>query len=250
MNKKWIFAVLLGMCGVMAVSSLWAAGSSGDIAQAVNAMKSPQKIATSMQILTILTVLTIAPSILVMVTSFTRIIIVLSLLRQALSMPQMPPNTVLIGLALFLTFFIMAPTFSAINRDALQPYIKGQMTEEAAYKKGVEPLRSFMIRQTRKKDLALFINLAKLPKPKQYTDVPTFVVVPAFIISELKTAFEMGFMIYIPFMVVDMLIAGVLMSMGMMMVPPTMFSLPFKILLFVLIDGWNLIMRGLVMSFR
>lgn len=216
----------------------------------VTPAENPKDVALSLQILFLLTILTLAPSILIMTTSFTRIIIVLSLTRNALGTQQMPPNTVLAGIALFLTFFTMAPVFKVINNDALQPYLAQKLTHEEALKKAETPLRDFMVRQTRKKDLALFINLSHIPRPKSIDEVPTYVVIPSFIISELKTAFIMGFYIYIPFLVIDMVIASTLMSMGMLMLPPIMISLPFKILVFVMIDGWTLIARAVVLSFH
>lgn len=210
----------------------------------------PQDVAMSLQILILLTILTLAPAILIMLTSFTRIVIVLSFIRNALGSQQVPPNQVLIGLALFLTFFVMAPTLNKVNEQALQPYLKGQITQEVALERAVRPLREFMFRQTREKDLALFVKLAKAPRPKNPGDVPTYVLIPAFVISEIKTAFEIGFVIYIPFLVIDMVVASILMSMGMLMLPPVMISLPFKILLFVMVDGWNLVIGSLVRSFH
>ncbi len=209
----------------------------------------PDQVATGLKILAVLTVLSLAPALLIMVTSFARIVIVLSFLRQAIGTQQLPPNQLLIGLALFLTFFVMAPTFGKINSEALQPYLNNQLGQEAAFAKGMAPLRKFMLRQTREKDLGLFISLAREKKPATIEDVPTYVVIPSFIISELRTAFQIGFMIYIPFLIVDMVIASVLMSMGMMMLPPVMISLPFKLMLFVLVDGWYLIVGSLVKSF-
>jgi len=210
---------------------------------------SPQGVSIGLQILVLLTVLTLAPALLIMVTAFTRIVIVLSLLRNALGIPQLPPNQVLIGLSLFLTFFVMSPTWSAINEQALQPYLAGQIDQQTALDKGIAPLRTFMFKQTRENDLALFVSMSKEPRPRTPDDVPTYVLIPAFIISELKTAFQMGFIIFIPFLVIDIVVSSVLMSMGMLMLPPVMISLPFKILLFVLVDGWHLIGRSLVMSF-
>lgn len=210
----------------------------------------PQELSSSLQILFLLTILSLAPAILVMTTSFTRIIIVLSFMRNALATQQTPPNQVLIGLALFLTFFIMAPTWSQINRDALQPYMESKISQEQAYDKAVKPLRDFMFKQTREKDLALFIKLSNLKRPKTYDDVPTYVLVPSFIISELKTAFQIGFILFIPFIVIDLIVASSLMSMGMLMLPPMMISLPFKILLFVMVDGWHLLVRSLIMSYQ
>jgi len=209
----------------------------------------PQQMAVGLQILILLTVLTLTPALLIMVTAFTRIVIVLSLLRNALGIPQLPPNQVLLGLSLFLTFFVMSPTWTAINDQALQPYLAGQMDQQTALERGIAPLRTFMLKQTRERDLSLFVQLAKTPRPRTADDVPTYVLVPAFIISELKTAFQMGFVIFIPFLVIDIVVSSTLMSMGMLMLPPVMISLPFKILLFVLVDGWHLISRSLVMSF-
>lgn len=209
-----------------------------------------QQTGTSLQLLMLMTVLSMAPAILMMMTSFTRIIIVLSFVRNALGTQQLPPNQVLVGLALFLTFFVMTPTWNQINTNAVQPYLKNQITQTEALTKAEEPLRSFMFRQTREKDLELFVGLAKLERPKTYREVPTYVLVPAFVISELKTAFQMGFAIFIPFIVIDMIVSSTLMSIGMMMLPPMMISLPFKLLLFVLVDGWHLVVQSLVTSFH
>lgn len=216
----------------------------------IDTAEKPQEVAKSLQLLFLLTILSLAPAILIMMTSFTRVIVVLSFVRSALATQQMPPNQILIGLALFLTFFIMAPTWERINTEAIQPYVAGQITQEEAWKKGMEPLRNFMFRQTRESDLALFVNLAKMERPKTYSDIPSHVLIPAFIISELKTAFQIGFVIFIPFLVIDMVISSALMSMGMLMLPPMMISLPFKILLFVMVDGWHLLIRSLVLSFQ
>lgn len=216
----------------------------------VEAANNPKDVALSLQILFTLTVLTLAPSILIMMTSFTRIIVVLSFLRSALATQQMPPNQVLIGLALFLTFFTMSPYLDQVNKNALQPYMAGAITQETAINEALKPMREFMFKQTRENDLALFINLSELPRPESPDDVSTTTLIPAFIISELKTAFQIGFLIYIPFIVIDMVVASTLMSMGMMMVPPVMISLPFKILLFILVDGWHLLIRSLITSFN
>ncbi|WP_197724017.1 flagellar type III secretion system pore protein FliP [Methylomusa anaerophila] len=216
----------------------------------VEAANNPQDVALSLQILFTLTVLSLAPSILIMMTSFTRIIIVLSFIRSALATQQVPPNQILIGLALFLTFFTMSPYFEQINNNALQPYLAGTMDQESAMTQGMKPMREFMLKQTRENDLALFVNLSDKERPNSPEDVPASVLIPAFIISELKTAFQIGFLIYIPFIVIDMVVASTLMAMGMMMVPPVMISLPFKILLFILVDGWHLIIRSLVTSFN
>ncbi|GAB6098884.1 flagellar type III secretion system pore protein FliP [Halanaerocella petrolearia] len=192
----------------------------------------PQNLALSLRILLLLTVLTLAPAILILVTSFTRIIVVLSLLRRALATQRMPPNQVIIGLAIFLTIFIMAPVGHQINQNALQPYLAKEIDQGTALEKTLNPLRDFMFKQTREKDIALFVNLAEIKQPENPNGLPTYILVPAFIISELKTAFQIGFMIYLPFIVIDMIVASTLMSMGMMMLPPVMISLPFNYFLF------------------
>ncbi len=203
-----------------------------------------------LQLIIVLTLLTLAPALVITMTSFTRIVVVLSFLRSSLATQQMPPNQVLIGLALFLTFFIMAPTFNEVNTKALQPYLKGEISNETAFQQGMQPLRAFMFKQTREKDLALFVKMSNLERPRNYEDIPNYVLIPSFIISELKTAFQIGFILFIPFLIIDMVVASALMSMGMMMLPPMMISLPFKILLFVLVDGWNLVVQSLMLSFK
>ncbi|WP_100487694.1 flagellar type III secretion system pore protein FliP [Sporolactobacillus pectinivorans] len=210
----------------------------------------PQNVATTVQLLLILTVLSLAPAILIMMTSFTRIIIVLSFVRTSLSTQQMPPNQVLIGLALFLTFFIMAPVYGQINSDAIQPYMKGKITQQQAMTRAEDPVKTFMARETREKDLQLFMSYGKYKMPSKIQDIPLTALVPAFTISELTTAFQMGFMIFIPFLVIDMVVASILMAMGMMMLPPVMISLPFKILLFIMVDGWYLIVVSLLKSYQ
>jgi flagellar biosynthetic protein FliP len=210
----------------------------------------PSDVATSLQILVLLTVLSLAPTILVLLTSFTRIIIVFSFVRNALGTQQVPPTQVLTGLALFLTFFIMKPVFDDINVNALQPYMHEQLGQAAALERAQVPLRKFMFKQTREKDIALFYNISKTPRPQKQSDVPTYLLIPAFVISELKTAFQIGFAIYIPFVVVDMVVASILLSMGMMMIPPATVSMPFKILIFLLVDGWNLTINTLFTSFQ
>ena len=216
----------------------------------VEGAKGPGDVSMSLQILFLMTVLSLAPALLVMVTSFTRIVIVLSLTRGAIGTQQVPPNTVIVGLALFLTFFTMAPVWNTINKNALQPYLKETITFDTAIHRAETPVRDFMFSQVREKDIALFIQLSHIARPKTEADVPTYVLIPAFLISELKTAFSIGFLIYIPFLVIDMVISVTLMSMGMMMLPPVMISLPFKILLFVLVDGWHLIAKSLTLSFQ
>ncbi|HHL39410.1 MAG TPA: flagellar biosynthesis protein FliP [Deltaproteobacteria bacterium] len=209
----------------------------------------PQGLSTTIQIIILLTVLSLAPAILIMMTSFTRIIIVFSLLRQAMGVQQAPPNQVLVGMALFLTLFVMGPTLMEINTRALAPYMDGRITQSAALENGLEPIRKFMLRNVRENDVKLFLQLARAGKPASVDEIPTRVLIPAFITSELKTAFQIGFLIYIPFLVIDMVVASVLMSMGMMMLPPVMISLPFKLMLFVLVDGWHILVGSLVKSF-
>lgn len=210
----------------------------------------PKQTAVVIQILILLTVLSLAPALFIMVTSFTRIVIVLAFLRQALGTQAVPPNQVLLSLALFLTMFIMAPVGQAVYNNALQPLMAEQISYEDAWKKGIEPVRSFMLRQVREKDLELFIKLSHAPKPGRVEDVPTQAIIPAFILSELRIAFQIGFLIYIPFLIVDMVVASILMSMGMMLLPPVVISLPFKLILFVLADGWYLVVGSMVRSFQ
>jgi flagellar biosynthetic protein FliP len=210
---------------------------------------SPANVSTSVKLLLLLTVLSLAPSILILMTCFTRIVVVLSFVRTALATQQMPPNQVIVGLSLFLTFFIMAPTFQQVNNQALTPLFNEKITLEQAYDKASGPFKEFMSAHTRQKDLQLFLDYAKVDKPKTVQDIPLSALVPAYAISELKTAFQIGFMIFIPFLVIDMVVASVLMSMGMMMLPPVMISLPFKILLFVMVDGWYLVVKSLLESF-
>jgi flagellar biosynthetic protein FliP len=213
-----------------------------------NAQK-PADVVGVIRIMIMMTVLSLAPAILIMMTSFTRIVVVLSFLRQALGTQQMPPNQVIVGLALFLSFFVMAPTFKAVTNDAIDPYLNEKIDQKVAIERAEGPLREFMFNQTREKDLELFLSLSKEAKPNSRAEVPTYVLVPSFVISELKTAFQIGFMIYLPFLVLDMVVASVLMAMGMMMLPPIVISLPFKLLLFVLVDGWELVIGSLVKSF-
>jgi flagellar biosynthesis protein FliP len=242
-NSVFILSILFGV--LFNVRPVLAAGLTLDFGTTTG-----EQTSTTLQILLLLTVLSIAPAILILMTSFTRIMIVLSFVRNALGTQMLPPNQIIIGLALFLTFFVMAPTWNEVNTQALQPYMKSQITQAEALDKAELPLRDFMFKQTREKDLELFVGLAKMERPKTYSDIPTYVLIPAFVISELKTAFQMGFAIFIPFMIIDMIVASVLMSMGMMMLPPMMVSLPFKLLLFVLVDGWYLVVQSLVVSFH
>jgi flagellar biosynthetic protein FliP len=252
-NKRLRRAAILGGLFALALGGVALAQEPGLVIPRVGIelgrAETPQQVSTTLQLLFLLTVLSLAPAILVMVTSFTRIIVVLGLLRQALGTQQMPPNQVLVGLALFLTFFIMSPTYSEVNREALQPYLQKKVSHEEAFERALVPVREFMFRQTREKDLGMFVHLSNTPAPRGPDDVPTHVLIPAFMISELKTAFQIGFVIFIPFLIIDMVIASALMSMGMLMLPPIFISLPFKIILFVLADGWFLVVGSLVRSF-
>ena len=216
----------------------------------VGSSENPKDVAVTLQLMAVLTILSIAPSILIMTTAFIRIVVVLGFLRNAMSTQTTPPNMVIIGLALFLTFYIMSPYWSQANENGIQPYLAGQITQEEAIDNTVEPIREFMFKQTRESDLAMFVNLSDSPRPAGPEEVSTFTLIPAYMISELKTAFQIGFMIYIPFIVIDMIVASTLMSMGMMMLPPVMISLPFKILLFVMVDGWHLLIKSLIVSFK
>lgn len=241
-------ALLLLLALLLAGCAPEAAGSASRISLEVGG-SGPGQVSTGIQLLLMMTVLSVAPAILVLTTSFTRIIIVLAFVRNAIGVPQMPPNQVLTGLALLLSVYVMAPVWNEVNTTALQPYLARELTQEQALERGLRPMRDFMFRQARDKDIALFVSMAKIEAPRTREDVPTWVLIPAFVISELKTAFLMGFVIFVPFLIIDMVVASVLMSMGMMMLPPVIISLPFKVLLFVMVDGWHLITRSLITSF-
>ncbi len=251
-----LLSVCLGLCGLLS-SSAWAEnyvpGSSGlslpSLSLSFPNNQKPQDTVAVLRIVLLLTVLSLAPAILVMMTSFTRIVIVLSFLRQALGTQQMPPNQVIVGLSLFLSLFIMGPTFREISTQAIEPYMAEKIDQPTALARAEAPIRAFMLKQTREKDIELFVSLSKEAKPANRDAVPTLTLIPAFITSELKTAFQIGFMLYLPFLVLDLVVASVLMAMGMMMLPPVLISLPFKLLLFVLVDGWDLIVSSLVKSF-
>ena len=212
--------------------------------------RTPQEVSTAVQVLVALTVLSVAPAILLMMTSFTRIVIVLSLLRQAIGIQQLPPNQVIVGLSLFLTIFVMAPVGQEMHRVAVEPYMAKKVSQSEAFTRALDPLRGFMLKQTRQADLALMVQLGRIPQPRTPADLPTHVLIPAYALSEVKTAFQMGFVLFLPFLVIDMVVASILMSMGMLMLPPVMISLPFKLLLFVLADGWNLVIRALVTGYH
>lgn len=215
----------------------------------LSAPDTPNQLVTTLNIVIVLTILALAPSIVFVMTSFLRLIVVFSFLRQAMGTQSMPPNTILVTLALILTFFIMEPVATKSYNEGIKPYLAEQIGYEEAFARSVKPFKDFMLKNTREKDLALFYRIRNLPNPKTIDDVPLTVLVPAFMISELKTAFEIGFLIYLPFLVIDMVVSSVLMAMGMMMLPPVMISLPFKLLIFVLVDGWNLLVQRLVESF-
>ena len=216
----------------------------------IGSLSEPKQVAGTIKILLIMTSFTVLPGLLMVMTSFTRIIIVLSFARKALSFQQMPPNQILIGLALLITFFVMAPVFTQINKEAVQPYMEEEIAQGEAFNRGMGTLKTFMAKQTREKDIELFYNIAKIERPNSLDDVPANILLPAFVLSELKTAFQMGFVVYLPFVVIDMVVASVLTSMGMFMLPPMMISVPFKVVLFVLVDGWHLVIQSLVSSIR
>ncbi len=245
--------IAAGMAAAAVLACLWPAAAHGltlpSVSLGLAEADSPRKVSVLVEILLLFTVLSIAPAILLMMTSFTRIVVAFSFLKHAMGTQQMPPNQVLVGLSLFLTLFVMTPVLSDMNHKAVQPYLAEEITLEQALERGMAPLRDFMFRQTREKDLALFLAASGRGKVKSRDEVPTSVLVPAFVISELKTAFEIGFILFLPFLIIDMVVSSVLLSMGMMMLPPIMVSLPFKLLLFVLVDGWNLVVGSLLKSF-
>jgi flagellar biosynthetic protein FliP len=216
----------------------------------IDEAQEPRDVALSLELLFLLTVLTLAPSIIISVTSFTRIAIVFSFIKRALSTQQEPPNQIMMGLALFLTIFIMAPTIKEVNDVAVKPYFAKEINAEQMFRRGMDPIREFMFRQTREKDIALFLRLGDVERPRNQEEVPTYVLVPAFIISELTTAFKIGILLFIPFIVIDLIVASTLMSMGIIFLPPILISLPFKIMLFILVDGWHLLTYQVVNSFR
>lgn len=254
-NSKYTFLILIILLLLLMVNLSANAQEfnipdiSLDISSPDQAENGGNDLVLSLRILGLLTVLTLAPAIVIMFTSFTRIIIVFSIIKQALSIRNMPPNQVLIGLAIFLTIFIMAPVWQTVNTAALQPYLDEEIGLDAAYDRTEDPLRDFMFEQTDEDSIALFVKMAEIERPNNQSDIPLYVLIPAFITNEIKIAFQIGFMIYIPFLMIDMIVASILMSMGMLMLPPVIISLPFKILLFVLVDGWHLIINSLVQTF-
>ncbi|KAB0612079.1 flagellar type III secretion system pore protein FliP [Campylobacter hyointestinalis] len=243
---RFLLLFLFGFVAVFAADTL----TVPTINLTLSAPDTPQQLVTSLNVLIVLTILALAPSLIFVMTSFLRLIIVFSFLRQAMATQQMPPTSILISLALILTFFIMEPVAKKSYDEGIKPYLAEQISYQEAFELGSKPFKEFMVRNTREKDLALFYRIRALPNPKTIDDVPFSVAAPAFVISELKTAFEIGFLLYLPFLVIDMVVSSVLMAMGMMMLPPTMISLPFKLLIFVLVDGWNLLVGNLVESFK
>jgi flagellar biosynthetic protein FliP len=243
--------ILLGFAALLVAGCSSTTGQSDISVQVGNGQASSGngQFALSLELLVAITVLSLVPAILMLATSFTRIAVVLSLLRSAIGIPNLPPNQVILGLSLFLTLFVMSPTFSKFNNDALQPYLNNTIDQNTAIQKGIDPFRQFMLKETRSEDLQVFIDLSKEPRPATSSDVTLEVLLPAFVVSELKTAFTMGFLLYIPFLIIDLVVASALMSMGMVMVSPTQIALPFKLLLFVMVDGWVLVVQSLVRSF-
>jgi flagellar biosynthetic protein FliP len=248
-TKKLCFLAVPAMAVLASATALAEPMAFPSLNIGVGAATKPGDVAMTIQIFLLMTILSLAPGLLIMTTSFTRISVVLSFVRTAMGTQQAPSNQIILSLSMFLTFFIMAPVWQQIDREAYQPWKAQQISQGQAMERAVKPIRKFMLSQIREKDLALFVSLSKLPRPRNADDIPTLTIIPAFMISELRTAFQIGFLIYIPFIVVDMVVASVLMSMGMMMLPPVMISLPFKILLFVLVDGWGLVIGSLVKSF-
>ena len=248
---KTLLLVLLFMVGTIALSSC--AGQdeikAPGVTFSIEQDGQPAEVSSGVQLLILVTILSLAPSIIILMTSFTRIVIVLSLLRNAIGTPSVPPSQVIIGLSLLLTFFIMSPVINEINTNAIQPYADGQIDQATALDRAAQPIRTFMFEQARDKDIELFLSFNGSEQPQTLDDIPTLVLMPAFVISELKTAFLMGFLIYIPFLIIDMVISSILLAMGMMMMPPSLISLPFKLLLFVMVDGWYLVTRSLLLSF-
>ena len=250
MNKKLFGKMLLTAVALLLfVPMAHCAMAFPNINIGMKTATTPQEFSQGIQIIVWLTILTLAPSIFIMTTSFIRIIIVLAITRQAIGIANLPPSQVLTGLALILTFFVMSPTINKINDTAIQPYMKNQITQQVALDRAIIPARNFMFKQTDERNLALFVKMAKIHRPKTKDDVPTYVLVPSFILSELNTAFKIGFVIFLPFLVVDLVVSSILVAMGMLFLPPTMIALPFKLVLFIMVDGWYLIVKSLVEGF-
>jgi flagellar biosynthetic protein FliP len=248
----WLFMFVAGLVLSMLALSAVAATSQGiglDL-RLPSGAQGPAETSLAVRLVITLTVLALMPTILVCLTSFLRIVIVLSMLRQAIGMPETPPNTVIVGLSLFLTLFTMAPVLEAVNRDSLQPYLQGSLSHESAYRHASGPLRAYMLKQTRQQDLALMIELSKSDRPATFDDVGLLQLIPAYMLSELRAAFQIGFVVFLPFLLIDLIVSSILMALGMMMMPPVTIALPIKVLMFILVDGWSLILRALVGSFR
>ncbi len=252
MNKKLIMLIICGIAVIFCCMNIVEAANESmvplKLTMSIDNFSKPKEIAGTLKIVLFLTALSLLPGLLLTMTSFTRIIIVLSFVRKALSFQTLPPNQILIGISLFLTLFVMSPVLKQVNSEAVQPYLKEEITQNEALSRGLVPFQKFMLKQTREKDIALFMNIAKMERPKSVKDVPMHIVIPAFITSELKTSFQMGFLLFLPFLVIDMVVACVLTAMGMVMLPPAMISMPFKLILFVLVDGWQLIFQSLISS--
>ncbi|HAP34570.1 MAG TPA: flagellar biosynthetic protein FliP [Bacteroidetes bacterium] len=250
MNKKILLLLSLSIVFCTIVAAQSSPIALPKISIEVGKATKPDDVSMTLQILFLMTILSLAPALLILTTAFTRIIVVLHFLKQAMGTPQMPPPQILLGLAMFLTFFVMAPVWDKVNESALQPYMKNKITVTEAYEKAIIPIKEFMFKQTREEDLALFVKLNKMDKPNNRNDIPIHVLIPSFAISELRMGFQMGFVLFVPFLIIDMVVASILMAMGMMMLPPAMVSLPFKILLFILVDGWHLVIGSIVSSFH
>jgi len=248
LQKRKLFLFVL-LTVIVVIPSIAGAVSVPTVSFGIQEAESPEQVSTALQVLFLLTILSIAPAILLMTTCFTRIVIVLGFVRQAMGTQNMPPTQVLVGLSLFLSFFIMSPVLNDINGNALQPYLEEQITQEQAFDNALLPMRDFMFNQVGEEELSLLSEITLDQEPFSKEDIPTLTLIPAFMLSEMKKAFQMGFMIYVPFLVIDMIVASILMSMGMMMLPPVIISMPFKLLLFVLVDGWGLVVGSLIKSF-
>ncbi|MBN2227398.1 MAG: flagellar type III secretion system pore protein FliP [candidate division Zixibacteria bacterium] len=249
MKKKFVYTLILSLA-VLLTASVAQAQTIPKVSVEVGDVETPGDLSVTLQIVLLMTVLTLAPSIILMVTSFIRLVVVLGFLRQAMGTQQLPPNQLLLSLALILTFFIVSPVVNQAYNNGLKPYLDEQISKEEAFEKGIAPFKEFMLSQTREKDLALFVNISGMERPESPDEIPLHVLIPGFVLSELRTGFQIAFLVFVPFLIIDMIVASVLMSMGMMMLPPMIVSLPFKILLFVLVDGWYLLVKSLVESFH
>ncbi|MEK7358907.1 MAG: flagellar type III secretion system pore protein FliP [Planctomycetota bacterium] len=252
MKRQWLVLVISIIVVAYAVTGVAAAADDSSspmkLTMSIDNTGKPAEVASTLKIVLFLTALSLLPGLLLSMTAFTRIIIVLSFVRKALSFQTLPPNQILIGISLFLTIFVMAPVWKQVNDEALQPYMKEEITQNMAFERALVPFQKFMLKQTREKDIALFVNVSKMERPRSPKDIPIHVLIPAFILSELKTSFQMGFILFLPFLVIDMVVACVLTAMGMFMLPPAMIAMPFKLILFVLVDGWQLVIQSLVTS--